>query len=319
MSLVRSLWWAARTGGRPPFDTAHLKVYYPATAHGDDAERLAGVFPPAPDGMPYPVVLFLSGINVGQDAYRRLACLLAAGGFAVVTFDQVAELFGGQYGLTPGVDVDAATPRTYGTRPTCPAIPALLDALARLNETGPLKGALDLDRVALGGHSAGGTVALQSARFFPQVKAVFAWGTHTMAATMLGWPAGTVLPAQVTCPVLLGAGGNDGVVDGSADRYGEDPATRRDPVTRTFEEALPESPGSVRGGDHLLAVYEGANHFAIADPVDPTVARAFLDGPASRDVLPQFGHLVMVFLGAHLSQDPGARAALDGFDGLRRR
>nr|BFE78274.1 hypothetical protein GCM10020093_008750 [Planobispora longispora] len=98
---VRSLWWSARTGGRAPFDTAHLKVYYPAAARGGDAERLTGVFPPDPAGAPYPVVLFLSGVNVGQDSYRRFACLLAAAGFAVVTFDRVGELFGGQYGLTP--------------------------------------------------------------------------------------------------------------------------------------------------------------------------------------------------------------------------
>nr|BFE78273.1 hypothetical protein GCM10020093_008740 [Planobispora longispora] len=144
------------------------------------------------------------------------------------------------------MDLDAARPGAYGSRPTCPAIPALLGALEELDGEGPLKGALDLERVALGGHSAGGTVALQSARFFPQVGAVFAWGAHTMVATMLGWPPGTVLPAQVTGPVLLGVGTQDGVIDGSADRYGEDPAARRDPVTRTFTEALPGATTSWR-------------------------------------------------------------------------
>ncbi|MBB5966520.1 alpha/beta hydrolase [Planomonospora venezuelensis] len=307
MRTIRSLWWSARTDGRAPFDTAHLKVYYPATARGDDAERLTGVFPPDPAGAPYPVALFLSGVNVGQDSYRRLACLLAAAGFAVVTFDRVGELFGGRYGLTPGVDLEAARPGTYGSRPTCPTVSALLGALEELNAEGPLKGALDLERVALGGHSAGGTVALQSARFFPQVGAVFAWGTHTMVATMLGWPPGTVLPAQVAGPVLLGVGTEDGVIDGSADRYGEDAAARRDPVTRTFTEALPE-------GDHVLAVFEGANHFSVADSADPTAARAFLDRPATSDALEPFARLVAAFLGVHLRRDPAARAVLDRFD-----
>ncbi|MFC6929201.1 hypothetical protein ACFQHO_01755 [Actinomadura yumaensis] len=32
--------------GAPPFDTAHLKVYYPARPQGTDAERLTGVMPP---------------------------------------------------------------------------------------------------------------------------------------------------------------------------------------------------------------------------------------------------------------------------------
>lgn len=306
MSLVRSLWWSIRTDGEAPFDTAHLKVYYPAVASGDDAERLTGVFAPDPAQAPYPVVVFMSGVNVGQDSYRRYATAVAASGFVVVTMDRVAELFGGQRGLTPGVDIDAARPDAYGTRPTCPTIGAVLEALADLNELAPLRGALDLDRVALGGHSAGGTVVLQSARFFPSVTAVFAWGAHTMVATMLGWDPGTVLPAQVTCPVLLGVGTNDGVIQGSADRYGEEGQNRPDPVHRTFTEALPQ-------GDHLLAVVPGANHFGIAD-ADPTAARAFLDGPADTDALAPFAHLTSTFLRAHLRDEAAAKTELAEFD-----
>ncbi|MGX1810547.1 alpha/beta hydrolase family protein [Nocardia sp. NPDC055321] len=302
MALIRSLWWAARTGGESPFDTAHLKVYYPATATGDDAERLTGVFAPDPARTPLPVVVFLSGVNVGQDSYRRYATAVAEAGYAVVTMDRVAELFGGQRGLTPGVDLDAARPDAYGTRPTCPAIGAILEALSELNASPPLRGALDLERVALGGHSAGGTVVLQSARYFPSVAAVFAWGAHTMVATMLGWDPGTVLPAQVNCPVLLGVGDDDGVIRGSADRYGEDGADRPDPVRRTFDEALP-------AGEHLLAVVPGANHFGIAD-ADPTAARAFLDGPGGIDAVAPFARLTTLFLHAHLRGDPAAKTAL---------
>lgn len=306
MSLIRSLWWSVRTGGDAPFDTAHLKVYYPAVASGDDAERLSGVFAPDPAGAPYPVAVFLSGVNVGQDSYRRFATAVAESGFVVVTLDRVAELFGGQRGLTPGVDLDAARPDAYGTRPTCPTIGAILAALGELNEQPPLRGALDLDRVALGGHSAGGTVVLQSARYFPSVRAVFAWGAHTMVATMLGWAPGTVLPAQVHCPVLLGVGTRDGVIQGSADRYGEDGQDRPDPVHRTFTEALP-------GGDHLLAVVPGANHFGIAD-ADPTAARAFLDGAAEADALAPFARLTSAFLRAHLRDEPEAKSELADFE-----
>lgn len=305
MRLIRSLWWSARTDGDAPFDTAHLKVYYPAVASGDDAERLTGVFAPDPADAPYPVVLFLSGVNVGQDSYRRFATAIAESGYVVVTFDRVADLFGGQRGLTPGVDLAAARPDAYGTRPTCPTIPAVLDALAELNKFEPLCGALDLDRIALGGHSAGGTVVLQSARFFPAVRAVFAWGAHTMVATMLGWDPGTVLPAQVSCPVLLGVGGNDGVIKGSADRYGEG-QDRPDPVARTFTEALPE-------GDHLLAIVPGANHFGIAD-ADPTAARAFLDDDADTEALIPFARLTTLFLDAHLKDSATSRDELAGFD-----
>lgn len=306
MSVIRSLWWSVRTEGDAPFDTAHLKVYYPAVATGADAERLTGVFAPDPAHAPYPVVLFLSGVNVGQDSYRRFASAIAEAGFVVVTFDRVAELFGGQRGITPGVDLAAARPDAYGTRPTCPAIPAILTALTELNDTEPLCGALDLDKVALGGHSAGGTVVLQSARYFPSVRAVFAWGAHTMVATMLGWDPGTVLPAQVNGPVLLGVGTNDGVIKGSADRYGEG-EDRPDPVARTFSEALPDD------GDHLLAIVPGANHFGIAD-ADPTAARAFLDGPADTDALPSFARLTALFLRTHLLNDATARDRLACFD-----
>jgi dienelactone hydrolase len=292
---VRSLWWAAATDGEPPFDTAHLKVYYPAKAEHTDAERLSGVLPVDGDRAPYPVVVFCSGINVGQDAYRWLAAEIASAGFVVVTFDRVAELFGGQVGITPGVDLEAARPESYGRRPTCPTIPAVLEALEGIDL---LKGVLDLDRIALGGHSAGGTVVLQSARFFPGVRACFTWGTHTMVATMLGWPAGTVLPAQVDCPVLLGVGTRDGVIMGSSDRYGEQ-AAAQDPVTRTFYEAL-SGPGD------LLAVVPGANHFMIADPVDATAARAFLDLSAESDpgtARRAYAELVVAFLRTHVRGD----------------
>ena len=126
-----------------------------------------------------------------------------------------------------------------------------------------------------------------------------------MVATMLGWDPGTVLPAQVACPVLLGVGTNDGVIQGSADRYGEGEG-RPDPVARTFAEALPE-------GDHLLAIVPGANHFGIAD-ADPTAARAFLDGPAETDALGPFSRLTSLFLQAHLRESAAARDELAGFD-----
>lgn len=310
---VRSLWWSADTGGGPekaPFGTAHLKVYYPARAEGTDAERLSGEFPPDPAGAPYPVVVFCSGVNVEQAVYRPLASAIAAAGFVVVTFDRVAELFGGRYGLTPGVDLDAARPDAYGTRPTCPAIPAVLDALTGIDL---LKGAIDWDRVALGGHSAGGTVVLQSARFVPGVRACFAYGTHTMVATMLGWPAGTVLPAQVNCPVLLGVGTRDGVIMGSSDRYGQDAPS--DPVSRTFTEALHDP-------RDLLAVVRGANHFAVADPVDPTAARAFLDLEPETDPAEArraFTDLTVGFLRAHVRGDDVVPSADPALIDLRRR
>ncbi|MFD0593237.1 alpha/beta fold hydrolase [Catellatospora coxensis] len=195
--MIRSVWWAATIPGHEAlFDTAHLRVYYPARPDGSDRERLSGVMAADADGAPYPVAVIVSGVNVGQEAYRWLAERLAAQGVVAVTYDWVGTLFGGLHGITPGVDLDAARPDGYGKRPTTPSLRPVLDALAAM--TGPVAGLLDLNKVALIGHSAGGTVALQSASFVPEVKAVATYGAHTMVATMLGWPAGTVLPPRPT-------------------------------------------------------------------------------------------------------------------------
>ncbi|MEV4136008.1 dienelactone hydrolase family protein [Dactylosporangium sp. NPDC049742] len=311
MTTIRSLWSAATIPGAPePFATAHLKVYYPALVTGSDAERLSGVFQADPAGGPYPVVLVLSGVNVGQDAYRWLAAELAAQGFAAVTYDWVGPLFAGQVGITPGVDLALARPGTYGDGPTCQAIAPLLERLAALNaEEGPLHGALDLDRVALFGHSAGGTVALQSGRFFPQVRAVATYGAHTMVSTMLGWPAGTIAEALVESPVMLLAGTEDGVIAASSDRYGAAADKPHDPVSRTFDEALKD-----REGAHVLATVHGANHFSVVEPADPTSARSFLDRPSTVGGATARGAiagLLAAFLRTHLRD--GDPAALDTF------
>jgi dienelactone hydrolase len=294
---VRSVWWAATIpGAEAPFDTAHLRVFYPSKPTGSDAERLSGVFPADPALAPYPVVVIVSGVNVGQEAYRWLAAELASRGYVAVTYDWVGELFGGLKGITPGVELAAAKPDAYGTRATTPSVPAVINALKDI--TGPLENSLDLRNVGLIGHSAGGTVILQSARFFPEVKAVAAYGTHTMVATMLGWPAGTVLPAQVDCPVLLMNGENDGVINGSADRYGEEALKKRDPISRTFDEALHDADGA-----NVQVTFAGANHFGIVHPADHTAARAFLDLEATTDPAATRAALVDVtaaFLDTHL-------------------
>ncbi|MEV6162067.1 hypothetical protein AB0L71_09085 [Streptomyces sp. NPDC052052] len=305
---VRALWWACRVPGlKEPFDTAHLRVFYPARPTGSDTERLTGELPADPSGAPYPVVLLLPGINVGQDAYRWLAVELARAGLVAVTADLVGELFAGSYGLTPSVDLEAASPAGWGSRPTSPLIGALLGALAELARRPPLDGLLDLDRVALGGHSAGGTVALQSAALTPGVRAVFAYGAHTLVATMLGWPEGTVLPVGAGPPVLLLSGEHDGVIAASADRYAHDDAAH-DPVLRTFQEAVPDA-----GGASAWARLAGAGHFTACHPHDPTTARGFLEDTGDDLTAPRplLGRLVTEFCVARLRDDAAAGRRLD--------
>lgn len=305
--LVRSLRAATRVPGAPaPYDTVHLTVRYPALPPRDDAERMSGRLAADAAGAPYPVVVLVSGVNCPADAYRWLAFRLVEDGFVVVGYDWVGELFPGEHGLTPGVDIVAAGPDHYGERPTTPALRPVLDALAGLHETGPLAGLLDLERVGVLGHSAGGTVLLQSASrgWFPEVRAVVAYGAHTMASQLIGYPPGTLLPAPVQAPTLLVAGTHDGVVAASAIRYGEQPgAPGHDPVERTWREALPATT------EAWLVRLAGAGHMLVAHPEDPSTARGFLETPTDADqdrLRAVFAEVVSAFLAARLTDRPDA-------------
>lgn len=308
MSHVRSLWWACRVPGlEEPFDTAHLRVFYPARATGSDSERLSGVIPADPGHSPFPIVILLPGINVPADCYRWLAVLLASRGFVAVTPELVGELFAGSHGVTPGIDLEACGPGVYGTRATTPLIGAVLTALTELSAASPLAGLLDTTRVVVGGHSAGGTVALQSAAHVPHLRGVFTYGAHTLVAASLGHPPGTVLPVGATVPVLLMSGESDGVIAASTDRYAPTagsgdprPVTAADPVELTFHNAL-----SAADGAHAWVTVAGAGHFAFCDPVDPTSARGFLEEPvAGAGARAVIGRLVLAFCGATLPDRP---------------
>ena len=309
-STVRAVHTACTVPGHePPFDTVHLKVFYPAAPTGDMAERMTGVIPADASGAPYPVVILFNGINVTADSYRWLAVSLAERGFVAVTFTFVEEVFGTGIGVSPGIDVSVLKPETFGSAPCGTALQPILDALAKLG--GPLEGLLDLDRVAIGGHSGGGTVVLQSAnpRWFPQVRATFVYGAHAMASTVLGWPTGHVMDLSDDVAVLLMTGEHDGVMAASAVRYGEEGDTERvDPVARTFDQSFAGGRGDVH---HV--VLRGANHFTVANPLDETSARAFLDEPATGDedaAREAIAETLGLFLDGHLRGDAAAREQL---------
>lgn len=286
--LVRALRTAVRVpGAAAPYDTAHVTVRYPARAASTTAERMSGRLPADPERAPYPLAVVLPGVNVSSEGYAWLAVRLVEAGFVAVTYDWVAELFPpsehgpGDYGLSPGVDLAVVGPQTYGTGPTTQALRPVLDAVAALGDDGLLAGLLDTGSVGLFGHSAGGTVALQSAspQWFPEVRAVATYAAHTMASQMLGHPPSTLLASPAQAPVMLLAGTADGVVAASAVRYGEDPdAPEHDPVTATWERALPVTT------EAWLVVLESATHLLAVHPDDPTTARGFLEDPPTGDV-----------------------------------
>ena len=296
--LVRSV---HRTGP----GSLRATLFYPADPDGVDGARLTGIVPPAPGGL-RPVVVFMPGINVAPDSYRWLATELVSAGFVVALYSLIGDLGPVGPGITPGIDLDALAPGALGRRPSAAALGDVIDLVA----ADPLLGgSVDLDRIGLGGHSAGGTVALHNASpdWFPGVRAAFAYAGHTMAASSMGHGAAAVMPVPSAVPLLITAGARDGVIEASRDRYRSDSSTH-DPVRRTFEEAVTSD-----RGDCWWVELAAGTHFTACHPVDPTSGRSFLDPPAdsadpagpdgARELL---ADLVTAFLVEHLADGPSA-------------
>jgi dienelactone hydrolase len=310
---VQTLYRAVRIEGlESPHDTAHVAVHYPARVDVAPVDAIGTRTPDVSNGV-LPIVVFFGGINMVPSYYRWLAAAIAECGFAFVTFGLVGQVPPNEIGYTPAADIDAVRPDTFGSRPVARVLPTLLALMSDLNEAGPLTGSLDLDNIALGGHSAGGTIALESAdhHFFPAVRAVFAYAAHTMASTIFGWPQGTVLPLSGDCPVLLLTGTADGLVAASAKWYGEGDE-RVDPILRTFQ-TLPDT--SATRGSWLVQV-NGANHFAIASPQDGGWPRGDVDlplGAPAEGLQAAICQAIGLFLTAHLRDDPVAATSLTDF------
>jgi pimeloyl-ACP methyl ester carboxylesterase len=278
--IARALYRAVRIAEtKAPYDTMHLKVLYPARLSNSPDERNTGHVPVDTSHAPFPVAIFLGGINCCSDSYKWLAVELVRRGLVVVLFDWVGETFPGVIGLTNGVDLGKLRPETYGSAPTTLALPAILTELEALQREGVLAGLLDLQQIILGGHSAGGTIALQNAnpKFFPNIKGAFAYGAHNLMSAALGWEAGALAPLSSDAPLLLMGGARDGIIAASAGRYGiAEHQSAYAPIERTFDEAI------VGGrGDAYLAIIEGANHTSLIHPPDETTSRAFLDQPTT--------------------------------------
>ncbi len=309
---VRAFFRAAKIeSAQSPYDTIHIKVLYPAWMSGTEKERDLRILPADPDQAPFPVVIFFSGFNCSPEMYQWLAVKLVERGLVVLTFAWVAENLSGIVSLTPGIDTAMWTPAAYGTGPTASALPALLAELEHLQAQGVLAGLLDLQKVVLGGHSAGGRVAIESAdsRFFPQVAAAFSYGSNTAAYVKLGYEPGTILPLPDCLPLLLMGGTCDGIIANSSDRDASSPKDATTSMIRTFKQAI-----SGGRNDAYLVLLEGANHFSIAYPQDPTTARPFLDFPATQpeeEIRSLMVETIGLFIDAHVRHQAEASQSLD--------
>jgi len=307
---VRAFYDAAKVGSaQAPYDTLHLKIFYPAQLSGSQLEKDMGIVPVDSAQAPHPVVIFFSGFNCDAQKYQWLAVKLAERGLVVVIFNWVAEQFE-MIGLTAGVDVEACKPALYSKAPSASALPAILAKLENLQTKGILAGMLDLKRVILGGHSAGGKVAAENAdtRFFPQVAASFSYAGHSAAPVLFGYEAGTFLPLPDRLPMLLMGGTRDGVIANSGYRYGMSPEDASTSIARTFQ-------GAISGGrsDCYLVVLEGANHYSMADGFDSATGRAFLDLPATKsaeDIHSLMAEIIGLFIVTHVRASPEAGRAL---------
>jgi dienelactone hydrolase len=300
--LVRAMYRSVRVPGlSAPNDTAHLKIHYPACAPQSDDDRNSGNLPAWPEGPAFPIIILLPGINVGHEGLAWLAHRLTAQGLIVVSYSLIGEEFPGLISATPGLDIAALGPEDFGTRPSALAIAPILAELAACNESGLLVGRIDLSRVILGGHSAGGTAALLNANpaWFAGVRGAFAYAAHTAAASLLGHPPGTMNGICADVPCLIMGGQNDGVIAASAARYGDPPGDATGRVIATFDQAITRDQG-----DCLLAIIKGANHFSIIDPKDDSTGRAFLDQPETlQDPTGLLGDMISAFVAEVLGRD----------------
>ena len=296
--IVRGLHFSFDAQG----DAALATLFYQGDDRRLEEARLTGQVPADDTDAPWPVVVFVPGINVVPDGYRWLAHRLVADGLCVVTYAAIGSLGPAGRGITPGIDLAALAPDTIGTRPSATVLGPLLAHLAELaaDEQSPVAGLVDLNRVVVGGHSAGGTAALHNSDpgWVPGLQAVFAYAAHTMVATALGHGEAAVVPIPAQVPIMLLGGANDGVIAASRDRYRTDNEAH-DPVRRTFAEAIDR-----QQGDSWLVELADAGHFAICDPVDTTSGRSFLE-PDPTTVDPAIRNLLGDFVAAFVATSLG--------------
>jgi len=271
---VRAVFDAVRVPGlESPIDTVHFRVAYPAAPPEPDADPTLGLVRPARSDRTMPVVVLHPNFNCGPELYHWLARALALAGFAVVTFAFVGPLIGNRPGLSTGIDLDAVGPGALGTRDPHLFLRALLD---RLGGNGELQGTLDLDTLILGGHSAGGTLALLAAsrKFHPEVRGAFTYGGHTRAQVPQGYGEAAYLPLAGGVPLLLMAGTADGVVT-AVETQQTGQLRPGHPMAHTFDRSIPT------GTEAWLVIVEGANHYAFAEGYDGSTGRGYLEAPGS--------------------------------------
>jgi hypothetical protein len=258
--------------GDAPYDRAALRVFYPANE--TESAKETGVFPIRPLKH-QPVVIFFPGVNCSPHSNYWLLRYLAENNLVVAILEWVGQNLPGRSSYTPGIDISALAPNVYGTKPTASALLAILDELKALNESEVFSGILNLNCIALGGHSAGGMIALQNANqeWFPGVQAAFAVCANPLPTMALGgWKDGK-LPPLPDSNVLLIGGTHDVIGNLHNQQFGRPLEHGWETVQAVFDQCYSETEGNRK----YLAILKGVNHHTICDPLDETIGRTYLE------------------------------------------
>ena len=153
-------------------------------------------------GGPYPVVLFSHGFAGFPEQSAELVTHLASWGFVVVAPDHVERSLSGLLGVaSKGVE------KLSDTTVLSQSLDAAIADATR--PASPLHDLLDLDHVAVAGHSAGAGAAYQEASTDPRIKAFIAYSVG------LGSGQGgkkRPLPPVPDVPGMVMAGTSDGII-----------------------------------------------------------------------------------------------------------
>ncbi len=285
-----------------------MRVYYPCRFGDTAEERATGVIPVDTRRTPLPVVILMPDEDIPQESYSWLAESLAQAGIAAASYSWVHEHADGVIRSGPGLQRKRISRKRYGRKPSCPALPAVLAELKRLNKRGALAGSLNLSCLVIGGHAAGGTAALLNANreWFPALCGAFSYGAHTLAEPSQGWERGDVMPLPKDIPLLVMGGTEDGVL---ATRI---PGTDGRPETWAVEKTFAEGVKGRRGDRHMVLI-DGASHYTFTSPRDASSGLDFLDrrtkgrGKLLRQYLAK---LIVTFCDQICRSDPMSRADL---------
>ena len=204
--------------------------------------------PAASDGAPYPILVLLPGMNLAATDYTALAESLASHGYVVAAINPTHSA--PVVVFTDGRIVQSSRDAIFDPSEALATEWArdamfVADRLAELDAgTGPLAGALDLDRLGVLGHSFGGTAATQACRLDARCVAVVALDAE---------PHPEVITGSFDRPLLMLMGEAAGAFAATCD----DECRRFDQEMLARLRQLP--------GEHYRVLIRGARHYTFLD------------------------------------------------------